>query len=459
MKVHFIAIGGAAMHNLAIALHKKGCRVTGSDDEIFEPSKSRLARYGLLPSREGWDASHITPELDAVILGMHARADNPEIARAQELGIRIYSFPEYLYEHSKDKVRVVIGGSHGKTTTTAIILHVLQHAGIEADYMVGAQLEGFEVMVRLSDTARFMVLEGDEYLTSATDRRPKFHVYRPHIALLTGIAWDHINVFPTYEKYVEQFRTFVDMISDPGTPGAGGVIIYCAVDDEVRRVVDSARGTLRKIPYDVPEHVVENAATYLTAPGQRRTPLAVFGRHNLLNIAGAYGVCREMGVRDDMFYSAIGTFKGASKRLEMVARNEQTAVYRDFAHAPSKLKATTDAVKEQYPERPLTACMELHTYSSLSREFLSHYRGAMDGADEPIVFFSPHAIELKKLPPITAEQVKDGFGCARLEVYTDPAALRQHLLDTDWSGRNLLLMTSGDFGGMDILSLGKKITS
>ena len=367
MNVHFIAIGGSAMHNLAIAMHLKGCHVTGSDDEIFDPAKSRLQRYGLLPESYGWHPERITPNLDAIVLGMHARIDNPELLRAQELGLKIYSYPEYLYEQSKDKTRVVIGGSHGKTTTTAMILHVLQHCGIEADYMVGAQLEGFEVMVRLSETAKVMVIEGDEYLTSPIDRRPKFHLYKPHVAIVTGIEWDHINVFPTFEIYKDQFVQFVNVI-DPGSK-----LIYCNDDAEVRDVaLKNTRSDITKQPYDVPPHEVVEGITYLnTAHG--RVPLRVFGNHNLLNLTAARYACNSLGVTDKQFDEAIQSFGGASKRLELVKATEHSAVYKDFAHAPSKLRATSAAMKGQYPTRRLVACMELHTFSSLTAEFLKQY--------------------------------------------------------------------------------------
>ena len=385
MNVHFIAIGGSAMHNLAIALHLRGYHVTGSDDEIFDPAKSRLQRYSLLPDSYGWHPERITADLDAIVLGMHARKDNPELLKAQELGIKIYSYPEYLYEQSKDKTRVVVGGSHGKTTTTAMILHVLQHCGVEADYMVGAQLEGFEVMVRLSQTAKVTVLEGDEYLTSPIDRRPKFHLYKPNVAIVTGIEWDHINVFPTFDIYKDQFAQFVNLIEP------GGKLIYCEDVPEVRDVAEkNSRNDIAKLPYNVPPHKVEKGVTYLLPDGFTPVPLKVFGRHNLLNLTAARLVCNALGISDEQFYEAIQTFAGASKRLELVKKTADCAVYKDFAHAPSKLRATISAMKEQYPARRLVACMELHTFSSLTAEFLKQYAGTMDNADVPFVYFSQH---------------------------------------------------------------------
>ena len=452
MNIHFIAIGGSAMHNLAIALHKKGYHVTGSDDEIFDPAKSRLQKYGLLPEQYGWFPEKLNHEIDAIILGMHARGDNPELARARELNLKIFSYPEFLYEQSKDKTRVVIGGSHGKTSITAMILHVLKHAGIDADYMVGAQLDGFEVMVKLSDSARYMVIEGDEYLTSALDRRPKFHVYKPDIALISGIAWDHMNVFPTFDNYVEQFRIFAGLVPEDGA------LVYCSQDETVKEVALTAAGNFRKIPYSIPPYRVENGTTILqTRQGDVR--LMVFGKHNLMNIEGAHGVCKLLGVEDTDFYKAISTYKGANNRLELLASNDSTSVYRDFAHAPSKLQATINAVKEQFPGRKLTACFELHTYSSLNKDFLHQYRNAMNEADEAIVFFSHHALELKKLPNLSVPDIKLAFNNIKLEVYTDSVKLQDALLKHDWKNRNLLMMSSGNFEGLDVKLIAGDITA
>lgn len=449
MKVHFIAIGGAAMHNLALALHHKGYHVTGSDDAVFDPSKSRLEKYGLLPAEFGWFPEKITAELDAVILGMHARQDNPELARAKELGLQVFSYPEYLYEQSRDKTRVVIGGSHGKTSITAMILHVLNHAGLAFDYMVGAQLDGFETMVQLSD-APIIVLEGDEYLSSPIDRRPKFHLYKPNIALLSGIAWDHINVFPTFDNYVEQFRIFVDMIE------AGGSIAYCVADSEVQQVVEQSTNAIDKMPYQTPAHEIVDGTTYLLTDAGK-VPLQVFGNHNLQNLEGARLVCGKLGVRTEVFYEAIQSFGGAARRLELVKKSGAAAVYKDFAHSPSKLKATTAAVQAQYPNRTLVACMELHTFSSLSAAFLQQYKGSMDTADVAIVYFNPETIAHKKLPPITVEQVKEGFARADLQVFTSSAQLVAELEKMDWQQRNLLLMTSGNFDGVDAAELADRL--
>ena len=451
MKVHFIAIGGSAMHNLAIALRLKGYKVTGSDDEIFDPAKSRLAKYGILPDAIGWHPERVTPDLDAVILGMHARLDNPELVKARELGLKIFSYPEYLYEQSKDKVRIVVGGSHGKTTITSMIIHVLQQNHIDCDYMVGAQLDGFEVMVKLTADAPIMVIEGDEYLTSPIDRRPKFHVYQPTIGIVSGIAWDHVNVFPTFDIYVKQFEVFANMIPD------GGKFIYCE-DDEVLRELGGRVAVAHKQPYGAHPYHITDGVTYIETP-DGNVPLRVFGKHNLTNLNAARYACNAVGVADADFYKAISTFNGASKRLELVAKNDHSFVYKDFAHSPSKLKATIAAVREQYPDKRVVACMELHTFSSLTEAFLTQYAGAMDAADEAVVYFSPEAIALKKLPPISAPMIIKAFGRPDLKVYDDSKLLKDKLLDMPSADFVLLLMSSGNFNGIDVNELGEKIIS
>tara|TARA_R110000868_G_scaffold116204_2_gene309666 strand:+ start:4229 stop:5599 length:1371 start_codon:yes stop_codon:yes gene_type:complete len=447
MNVHFIAIGGSAMHNLAIALHNKGYQVTGSDDEIFEPSKSRLNAKGILPKTYGWFPEKINANLDAIVLGMHAKADNPELLKAQELGLKIYSYPEFLYEQAKHKTRVVIGGSHGKTTITSMILHVMHYHDRDVDYMVGAQLEGFDVMVKLTDDNDFIVLEGDEYLSSPIDRRPKFHLYKPNIALLSGIAWDHINVFPTYENYIEQFSIFVDSIVK------GGSITYNEEDLEVKRVVEASLNTIRKIPYHTPEYKIENGQTLLETP-EGTLPIEVFGKHNLNNLAGAKWICQHMGIDEDDFYEAIATFKGASKRLEKIAESNPDShrdrvAYKDFAHSPSKVEATTKAVKEQYENRALVACLELHTYSSLNADFLKEYKGTLDAADVAVVFYSPHAVEIKKLEKVTHEQIANAFERDDLIIYTNPDDFKNFLFSQNFDNKALLLMSSGNYGGLN----------
>ena len=450
MNVHFIAIGGAAMHNLALALHNNGLHVTGSDDTIFEPSKSRLNAAGLLPTQFGWYPEKITSNLDAVVLGMHAKQDNPELLKAQELGLKIYSYPEFLYEQSKHKTRVVIGGSHGKTTITAMILHVLNYHDIDVDYMVGAQLEGFDVMVKLTDDADFIVLEGDEYLSSPIDRRPKFHLYQPNIALLSGIAWDHINVFPTFENYIEQFKIFVDSIT------VGGSISYNTEDINVKTIVEQSENQIRKFPYQTPEHKIEAGLTYLDTE-EGPLPLEVFGAHNLNNLAGSKWICQQMGVDQDDFYEAISSFSGASKRLEKVAENTNCVVYKDFAHSPSKVKATTQAVKSQYPKRELVACLELHTYSSLNAEFLEHYKNTLDAADTAVVFYSPDAIEIKQLEAVSKTQIATAFEREDLIIFTDPTLFEAYLMALKYDHKTVLLMSSGSYGGLDFEMLKNKV--
>jgi len=442
MNIHFIAIGGSAMHNLAIALHNQGHTITGSDDAIHEPSKSRLDAKNLLPKSFGWYPDKITIKIDAVILGMHAKPDNAELLKAQELGLKIYSYPEFLYEQSKNKTRVVIGGSHGKTTITAMILHVMHYHNIEIDFMVGAQLKGFETMVHLTDKNEFIVLEGDEYLSSPIDRRSKFHLYKPNIALLSGIAWDHINVFPTFENYVEQFKIFVDTI----TPG--GILVYNTEDDNVKNIVEKSTNTIKKYPYKTPEYSIINGITYIeTEDG--KMPLEIFGKHNLQNFAGAKWICFHMGVGEEEFYEAIANFKGADKRLEKIAESKNSVIFKDFAHSPSKVKATTQAVKVQYEGLKLFACLELHTYSSLNANFLSQYQHTLDNADEAVVFYAPKALAIKQMAPISAEQIKEAFNRPDLKIFTNPKAFSDYLFAQNLNNTALLLMSSGNYGGLD----------
>lgn len=442
MRVHFIAIGGSAMHNLAMALHDKGDAVSGSDDAIFEPSRSRLQAKGLLPEANGWFPEKITADIDAIILGMHAKADNPELVKAQELGLKIYSYPEFIYEQAKGKTRVVIGGSHGKTTITSMILHVMNYHQIAVDFLVGAQLEGFDNMVHLTKENDFIVIEGDEYLSSATDLRPKFHLYQPNIALISGIAWDHINVFPTFENYVEQFDIFIDKITN------GGILVYNEDDEVVKKMVETSEKPIRKMPYTLPDHTIDDGITYLeTLDGPM--PIEVFGEHNLSNLAGAKWICQNMGVDEADFYEAIATFKGASKRLEKIAETSDAVAYKDFAHSPSKVKATTQAVKNQYPNKKIIACLELHTYSSLNADFLSEYQGALDAADVAVVFYSPDAVAIKKLDEITKEQIEQAFNRDDLVVYTNPQEFKSFLVVQNFTNSVLVLMSSGNYGGLD----------
>lgn len=451
MNVHFIAIGGSAMHNLAIALARKGACVTGSDDEIFEPSKTRLAKQGILPEHIGWFPEKITANIDAVILGMHAREDNPELLKAKALNIPVYSYPEYLYEQSKEKHRIVIGGSHGKTTITSMLLHVVNELGLNADYMVGAQLEGYDCMVKLTVEANYMILEGDEYLSSPIDRRPKFHLYQPQTAIISGIAWDHINVFPTWENYIEQFRIFCNLIED------GGILIYNTEDETVNELGLEQRDRLVLKPYQTPAYRVVEGGTILSFGGNEYH-LQIFGAHNLQNLMGAMLLGESMRISNHDFLTAIQQFSGAGKRLQKVVESDGFTLFKDFAHSPSKLKATTKAVKEQFADRKVVACMELHTFSSLKKEFLPHYKDAMNAADIAVVYFSPEVVSHKKLEPITKEQVQEAFG-GNVIVLNETAEVMELIRAENWNNAVLLMMSSGNFDGIDYDQLGSELIS
>ncbi|WP_303848868.1 UDP-N-acetylmuramate--L-alanine ligase [Apibacter mensalis] len=448
MKIHFIAIGGSAMHNLALALAQKGYTVTGSDDAIFEPSLSRLKKQGIAPSSLGWFPDKITPDIDAVILGMHAHSDNPELQKGKELNLKIYSYPEFLYEQSKNKTRVVIAGSHGKTTITSMVLHVLKYHQVDVDYMVGAQLEGFDTMVKLTDTNEFMILEGDEYLSSPIDLRSKFLLYQPNIALLSGIAWDHINVFPTFESYKQPFLNYVNTISQ------GGALIYNEEDKEVVEIAEQSSNYLKKFPYHTPNYVIKDEKVYLqTSEGELQ--LSLFGRHNLLNLEGARLVCNQIGIQNEAFYEAILSFNGASRRLEKIYDTNEYIVYKDFAHAPSKVMATVKAVKENFSNKRLVACLELHTYSSLNPEFLKQYKNTLDKADEALVFYSEDALKIKRMEPISKELIINSFEKNNLQVFTDPIILENYLKEIDKNNSIFLMMSSGNYGGINLDSIFK----
>jgi UDP-N-acetylmuramate: L-alanyl-gamma-D-glutamyl-meso-diaminopimelate ligase len=452
LRVHFIAIGGAAMHNLAIALHLKGFKVTGSDDVVYEPSKSRLNKYGLLPVKEGWNEANISAELDAVILGMHAKADNPELLKAQELNIPIYSYPEYIYEQSKQKKRIVVGGSHGKTTITSMILHVLKYHQKDFDYLVGAQIEGFDNMVGLSN-APLIIIEGDEYLASPIDRRPKFHLYKAHVGIISGVAWDHINVFPTFENYKEQFTKFIDTLEPNGT------LIYCEDDAELKALVEKYDNnkSLNIYPYQAHDAIIKSGKTFLLVNENEELPLEIFGAHNLMNLNAAKLACLEAGVTEGEFYEAIKYFKGAARRLEKLAENEHTVIYKDFAHSPSKLKATVGAVKQQFPERKLIACIELHTFSSLNRNFLNEYAYTLNQADYAIVFIDDKTLKQKGMQAFTAQEILDAFKSEDIKFFNQPEKIKEYLLTFQLRDVNLLLMSSGNFGGIDLVTLANKL--
>ena len=451
--IHFISIGGSAMHNLALALQQQGCTITGSDDEIYEPSRTRLAQHGLLPAEMGWFPANIHPGLDAVIVGMHARKDNPELAKALELGLPVYSYPEYIYQQSHQKQRVVIAGSHGKTTITAMILHVLKYHNRTFDYLVGAQLEGFETMAQLTPNAPVIIIEGDEYASSPIDPRPKFLHYHPHIALISGIAWDHVNLYPTWEEYVDQFELLAE-----GMPKAG-VLIFDETDDMLDIIGQKERADITKVPYEAHPSEIIDGQTYLVTKQKSRVPVLVFGEHNMKNVAGAMTVLDRIGITDTQFYEAIPTFKGAARRLETVASQGGRILFRDFAHAPSKVEATTEAVKRQYPDRKLLAAVELHTFSSLNRAFLEQYKSCLDAADQAVVYFNAHTLAVKQLEPITPADVIAAFDRSNLRVFTDTSELQAYLIEQRSAADIFLLMSSGTFGGLelDVLS-GKLIT-
>ena len=444
MRIHFIAIGGSAMHNLAIALHRKGNQVTGSDDAIYEPSRSRLENEGLLPQTLGWDASQIDASIDVIILGMHAKADNPELLAAKALTLPVYSYPEYLYEATKEKTRVVIGGSHGKTSITAMILHVLDYWDLTVDYMVGAQLDGFEIMTHLTENNEFVVLEGDEYLSSAIDSRPKFHLYKPNIALISGIAWDHVNVFPTKADYVEQFKLFIETIT------AGGILIYNKEDETLEELVATTEHTIRKIPYSIHPYTVENGQTQLESE-EGPIPLQIFGQHNMSNLSGALLLCTQMGVEPVMFYEAISSFSGASKRLELFADRPGKRIYRDFAHAPSKVQASTLAVREQFPNDLFLACLELHTFSSLDTSFIHTYSKCLSHTDIAAVFIDDEARKAKANNSLDEETIRNAFFHRSLYVFYDKETLSNWLQQQPAS--IVLMMSSGHFGGLDFKTL------
>ena len=451
MRVHFIAIGGAAMHNLAIALHLNGFAVTGSDDVLYEPSKNRLKNNGLLPQREGWHPDQITSDIEAVILGMHAKADNPELLKAQELNIPVYSYPEYIYEQSKNKKRIVVGGSHGKTTITSMILHVLNHYQKDFDYLVGAQIEGFTNMVKLSD-APVIVIEGDEYLASPIDRRPKFHLYKAHVGIISGVAWDHINVFPTFDNYKKQFTKFIHTIEPAGS------LIYSEDDKELVELVRNYQSDnpITIIPYKADPFIVEDGKTFLEIE-DKKVALEVFGKHNLMNISAARLACEQIGISGSEFYQAIKSFKGAAKRLEKLAENEHTVIYKDFAHSPSKLKATVEAVKNQYPNRKLIACMELHTFSSLDKNFLTEYAYSLDDADEAIVFIDEATVKQKGKELFSEQEIFDGFKSKDIKYFNKSEEIKSALEAFKLTNCNVLFMSSGNFGGIDLVTLSKTI--
>jgi UDP-N-acetylmuramate: L-alanyl-gamma-D-glutamyl-meso-diaminopimelate ligase len=449
-RIHFIAIAGSVMHNLAIALSKEGHKVSGSDDEIYEPARTALAKHGLLPSEEGWHPEKLSSDIDVVILGMHAAKDNPELLRAQELGLKILSFPEYIYERSRDKQRIVIAGSHGKTTITAMIIHVLATYNRKFDYVIGARVRGIEETVKLSD-APVIIIEGDEYLSSALDPTPKFLRYYHHIGLISGISWDHANVFPTEEEYVRQFDLFADQ-----TP-KGGILIYCEQDSMTLMIGKKERNDVTAISYKSHPYSSDDQGHFFLNYNKEKYPVKIFGSHNFQNINGAREVLKKIGITNEQFYKAIATFEGAAGRLEKLGENTTVAVYKDFAHAPSKVSATVKAMKEANPSRDLVACVELHTFSSLNKKYLPQYKDSLKNVHTPVVYYNPEKVKAKKLDPLTEGDIKTAFSNPRLQVFDDPAKLREFLVAQNWKNKNLLMMSSGTFGGMNLRDLSDQI--
>lgn len=450
-KIHFIAIGGSVMHNLAIALKEAGHTITGSDDEVFGPSRIALVKHGILPEKEGWFPEKLNAQTDIVMLGMHASKDNPELLKAQELGLKIYSFPEYIYEQSKDKHRIVIAGSHGKTTTTAIIIHVLNHCKRNFDYVIGARVKGIENTVKLSDDAPIIIIEGDEYLSSALDPTPKFLRYQHHIGLITGIAWDHANVFPSEDEYVKQFDLFADQ-----TPKSG-ILIYCEQDPMALIIGKKERHDVTQVTYKSHPHTSDNNLHFYLTDGKEKHQIKIFGSHNYQNISGAREVLKKLAITNEQFFEAMASFEGASGRLEIVKNTPSVTVYKDFAHAPSKVKATVKAVKEIYPARDLVACVELHTFSSLNKKFIPQYKDSLKNAQIPVVYFNPEKVSSKKLEPLTVTDIKAAFANPALTVFDDVEKFKKFLLEQTWENKNLLMMSSGNFGGIDIKELADKI--
>lgn len=448
-RVHFISIGGTIMSNLAIALHHKGLHISGSDDEVYDPSKANLEANGLLPRKMGWDDRNISSDIDAVIVGMHAKEDNPELLKAKELKIKIYSFPEYIHEQSLNKQRIVIAGSHGKTTITSMILHVLHYWKKDFDYVVGASLPGIDNQVKISN-APVIIIEGDEYLTSPIDRTPKFLKYKHHIALITGIEWDHMNVYPDFETYTKQFEILAD-----NTPKAG-LLIHCAEDNLASIICTKDRFDVTPIEYTTHPHKINDQKSVLIT-NQGDVEVSIFGTHNMQNLAGAQQVLKKLGISDKQFYEAIPSFKGAWKRLQLVRSNKNASVYLDYAHSPSKVKATTKALKELKSNYDTIACFELHTFSSLNKEFLKQYAEKFKYVDKLFVYFDKHAMEVKKMPVLSKEYIRESIGHKNMIVHDEITILKEELLKEEWLKKNLIMMSSGNFNGLSIETLADEI--
>lgn len=450
MKVHFISIGGSIMHNMAIAFRLKGFDVSGSDDEIFEPAKSRLLKSGILPEQAGWFPEKIKPGIDAIILGMHAKDDNPELVKARELGLKIYSFPEFIYQNSLDKKRIVIAGSHGKTTITSMVMHVLARQKFNFDYLVGSQVPGFENSVRISEDAPFIVIEGDEYLSSALDKRPKFLWYKPQLALISGIAWDHVNVFPTWEIYKQQFSDFIDSMEKEAQ------LVWNSEDKDLAAIVSTKTG-IRQIPYSTPAFRIENGRFLIKTNSGKEFMLHIFGSHNLANLEGAKAICMSLGISEDDFYASVVDFRGAGKRLELMFENETFKVFRDFAHAPSKVAGTINGIRLQFPKKKIIACLELHTYSSMNSDFIPQYKNSTHQADLVYLFLNEEAAKIKGMKLPQPEEIKTAFNDRSIRVFYDKNQMELSLLEENYFNSILLLMSSGSFDNWEIPVFIKKI--
>ncbi len=446
-KVHLIAIGGSIMHNLALALDSQGFMLSGSDDQIFEPARTRLKNRGICPEKEGWFSEKINTDLSFVVLGMHAKPDNPELVKALELGVKVYSFPELVAEMYSNSTRIVVAGSHGKTTTTSMMMHVFKALGKQFDYLVGAQLEGFDVMVAL-DKKEYSIIEGDEYLSSCLDPRPKFMHYSPQIAIITGIAWDHYNVFPTFDSYKNAFVQLIQSMKE------GSLLLWYEGDSDLAELVGEYAQHLKTIAYKESEFVIQGNKCYLISE-EACYSLEVFGRHNLQNMNSVIKVCEYLNFNSIDVCTSLSTFKGAAKRMQLLQNNGDLIIYQDFAHAPSKVKATINALRETYPYHHLHCFLELHTYSSLNKNFLPQYYSTVNECDEITIYFDPKALEIKRMEALDLQFIKDSFGRQNMNVIDNPAELKVQM-DIARKGRGLLVfLGSGNWAGMELVVYNK----
>lgn len=437
MRIHFIAIGGAIMHNLAIDLHKNGHTISGSDDQIFEPSFSKLKKYSLMPKNLGWNADFITDEIDLIILGMHAKEDNLELKKALELGLKIQSFPEFVASQITDKKRVAIAGSHGKTSTTAMLMHILKDNNFEFDYLVGSELPGYESMVKLSN-APLIVIEADEYLSSKLDQRPKFLWYKPQLSVITGIAWDHINVFPTFELYKKAFTDFID------SHQADSSIFFYQFDEELSKIINNS--TYKCRPYT--ELTAKNQGQYsiVLDNNEEEYYFPFFGNHFLQNASAAIHLAMELGLNQKDIYKALESFPGSAKRLELVWANDQLFIYRDFAHSPSKVMATIKAFSRQFKDYQVFFVFEPHTFSSQQIDFIQHYNKCFEDLNA-YIFMDKKAFALKNKPMLSGPDIENAFGTNSIlnsatELMKEIRKSSQKSKKTVW-----VLMSSGNMGG------------